>query len=121
MTCVGTWVPAGPSRKAAVWLLTCVFREGNWERTQARSKAGVARTFKPGVVITLFSGESKLTMFRGIVSHTGGNRCTAKLTLPIRLRRMLRLPRRHQVSMAGAVGSCLKCIQEGLFSIESSN
>jgi len=40
--------------------LTCVFNDGNWERTQAISKAGVARTFKPGVVITLFSGKSKL-------------------------------------------------------------
>src|ERR1700752_2068279 len=78
MTCVGTWVPAGPSRNAAVWPLTCVFNEGNWERTQAISKAGVARTFKPGVVISLFSGESKIAIVRELVSHTGGGRCTSK-------------------------------------------
>src|SRR5713226_10643115 len=103
MTCVGTWVPAGPSRKAAVWLLTCVFREGNWERTQARSKAGVARTFKPGVVISLFSGENKIAIVRVLVSHTAASSCTA--SSPDSSRALLAASHPgHQHSMAEALG-----------------
>jgi hypothetical protein len=102
--------------------LTCVFNEGNWERTQAMSKAGVARTFKPGVVITLFSGENRIAMFRGIVSHTGGGSCSAKLALVIRLERCnLRLPPDVKTQWRRGLGTCLKCIQPRLFSIESSN
>src|SRR5437899_9941725 len=85
MTCVGTWVPAGPSRNAALWPLTWSFREGNWERTHAVSKVGVARTFKPGVVITRFSVESRIAMTRGLVSHTGAGSCTANLAISVNL------------------------------------
>jgi len=46
-----------------VWPLTWVFKEGNWERTQAISKAGVARHVQTGCGHNSFSsGESKITI-----------------------------------------------------------
>src|SRR6202035_4531400 len=63
MTCWGTCVPAGPSRKAAGWPLTWVCKEGNCWRTQA-----VSRDLLPAACVTdelmVFSG--------GVVSHKGG-------------------------------------------------
>src|SRR5438132_3854601 len=49
MTRCGTWVPPGPSRKAAGCPLTVCCNAGNWERTQSMSKR-VTLSFSLSVV-----------------------------------------------------------------------
>src|SRR5712671_3910961 len=52
ITRCGTCVPPGPSRKAAGCPLTVWESEGNWERTQVRSRAAGA---KVSVLVMVFS------------------------------------------------------------------
>src|ERR1700686_4802868 len=54
MTRCGTCVPPGPSRNAAVCPLTVWASEGNWERTQWRSRAVEAEVSVVGMVVIYF-------------------------------------------------------------------
>src|SRR5580658_201674 len=68
ITCFGTWVPAGPSRKAAAWPFTFRFREGNCSRTQAVSSGLVSVSCTTGVLMIGPQGEVDVFASR-VVSH----------------------------------------------------
>src|ERR1700735_3993255 len=55
ITVCGTCVPPGPSRKTTGWPLTVCDKEGNWERTQAKSS-------EPASSLRVATGRSSVVM-----------------------------------------------------------
>src|SRR5437660_2298372 len=76
MTCLGTCVPAGPSRNAAGRPFTCNFREGNCARTHAESSGLLAVSCKAGVLIFVSRCEAKLS--GQLVSHSRAPRLKSR-------------------------------------------
>src|ERR1700687_6316307 len=74
MTCFGTCVPAGPSKKAAGCPFTCNFREGNCSLTHAMSNAFFAVPGMTGVLIFVCS-RKPADFSELLVSHTFRRRC----------------------------------------------
>src|SRR5258708_32156297 len=68
MTCLGTCVPAGPSRNAAGCPFTCNFSDGNCARTQVESSGLLPVSCKAGVLIFVSRYGAKLS--GQLVSHS---------------------------------------------------
>src|SRR5271156_5322182 len=61
ITRCGTCVPPGPSRNAAGCPLTVCAREGNWARTQGRSRAASGTVSVVGMAAIVFSARRQWT------------------------------------------------------------
>src|ERR1700730_2043350 len=74
ITCLGTWVPAGPSRNAAGWPFTRNCREGNCALTHALSSGLLPASCRTGVLIVLVS-RAQIVYGRRVrsFSHNGAN------------------------------------------------
>src|SRR6266436_7909378 len=70
ITCLGTCVPAGPSKNAAACPFTCSFSEGNCSLTQAISNVLFPVPCITGVLIFFMGRQSVAAFSEPLVSHT---------------------------------------------------
>src|SRR5712664_433843 len=76
MTCLGTCVPAGPSRKAEPWRWYCKLSEGNCSLTHAISNALFPVPCMTGVLIFFVGHQNVADFSELLVSHTIRRPCS---------------------------------------------